>query len=171
MDRSVESPETALERFRPYLKLLARLHLDPRWRSKLDVCDLVQQTLLEALRGLNRWRGRSEGELAAWLRSILAHQLAHAVRDWTRGKRDVGREQSLDQALAESSLRLGMWLAADQTSPSARASHNEEGVRLAAALDELPEAQREALVQHYWQSRTLPQIAEQLGRSVPAVAG
>jgi RNA polymerase sigma-70 factor, ECF subfamily len=35
----------------------------------------------------------------------------------------------------------------------------------------LPEAQREALVLHYWQHMTLPALAEHLGRSSAAVAG
>ena len=160
-----------LDRFRAYLRLLARLHLDPGLRGKMDASDVVQQTLLEAYRSLHDFRGQSEAELAGWLRQILAHQLAHAVRDLRRAKRDVGRERSLEQALQASSLRLGAWLVADQPSPSAQAQHNEQAVALAAALDTLPEAQREALILHYWQGRTLPQIAAHLERTPAAVAG
>ena len=165
-----EAAGAALERFRAYLHLLARLHLDPRLRAKLSPSDVVQQTLLQAYQGLAGFRG-GEGELAAWLRRILAHNLAHAVRDLGRGKRDVARERSLDQALGQSSLRLETWLAEEAPSPAEQAQRNEQSLRLAEVLETLPEAQREAVVLHYWQDWTLADIGRHLGRTPAAVAG
>jgi RNA polymerase sigma-70 factor (ECF subfamily) len=162
---------TALERFRDYLRLLARMNLDGRLRGKLDPSDVVQQTLLQAHQALPGFRGQTDAEMAAWLRQILARNLTHAVRDFGRDRRDVQREQSLQDALDASSARLEAWLAAEQSSPSERAERNEQVVRLAAALADLPEAQREAVVQHYWQGRSLVEIGEDLGRTPAAVAG
>jgi RNA polymerase sigma-70 factor (ECF subfamily) len=160
-----------LERFRAYLRLLARLHLDPRLQGKLDPSDVVQQTLLQAHQALEQFRGTRDAERAAWLRQILARNLAMAVRDFARAKRDLARERSLEAALAESSSRLGAWLAAEQSSPSEKAERNEQALRLAEALEQLPEAQREALVLQHWQGWSLAQIGEHLGRSPEAVAG
>src|SRR5262245_25005878 len=94
-----ERPRWALERYVDYLRLLARLQLGTRFQAQLDASDVVQQTLLEAQDQLPAFRGRSEPELAAWLRRILAHNLADAVRGLTRAKRDVGRQRSLEAAL------------------------------------------------------------------------
>jgi RNA polymerase sigma-70 factor (ECF subfamily) len=160
-----------LERFRAYLRLLARLHLDPRLRGKLDPSDVVQQTLLQGYRALAGFRGKGDAELAAWLRQILARNLGHAVRDLGRARRDLGRERSLEAALDASSARLEAWLAAEQSSPSEQAARNEQLLRLAEALTELPEAQREAVVLHYWQGRSLAEIGQELGRTPAAVAG
>jgi RNA polymerase sigma-70 factor (ECF subfamily) len=160
-----------LERFRAYLRLLARLHLDRRLQGKLDPSDLVQQTLLEAYRSAHKLTGRSDAEKAAWLRQALAHQMTHAVRDLGRDRRNIARERSLEAVLAESSAQLEKWLAAEQSSPSDQAARHELSIRLAAELEALPEAQREALVLHYWQGMTLPAIAAHLGRSPAAVAG
>src|SRR5437660_1671866 len=160
-----------LERFRAYLRLLARMQLAPRLRGKLDPSDLVQQTLLQALEALDQFRGRSDAELAAWLRQILAHHLANAARDLGRAKRDVGRECSLEAALEHSSARLEAWLVAEQSSPSQQAQRKEQVLRLAEALASLPEAQREALTRRYLQSWSLDDIGRHLGRSPAAVAG
>ncbi len=55
--------------------------------------------------------------------------------------------------------------------PSQRAEKNEQALRLAQALEQLPDAQREALVLQHWQDWSLAQIGEHLGRSPEAVAG
>jgi RNA polymerase sigma-70 factor (ECF subfamily) len=160
-----------LERYRNYLRLLARLNLDPRLAAKLDPSDLVQQTLLQAFQAQGQFRGREPGELAAWLRQILARNLAHAVRDLGRARRDVHRERSLEAALANSSARLEAWLAAEQSSPSGQAERNEQALLVSEALQALPEAQREALVLQHWQGWSLAEIGQHLGRSPEAVAG
>jgi RNA polymerase sigma-70 factor (ECF subfamily) len=160
-----------LERFRDYLHMLARLQVDPRLRGKLDPSDVVQQTLLQAYQGLESFRGRSEPELAAWLRQILARVLANALRDFRRSKRDVALERSLEQAVDASSAKLEKWLAAQQSSPSQKAERLEDALRLTQSLALLPEGQREALILQHWQGWSLAQIAAHLDRSPGAVAG
>ena len=160
-----------LEAFRDYLRLLARAGLDPRLQAKLDPSDVVQQTLLEAYQALGQLRGQGREQVAAWLRQILARNLANAVRDFRRDKRDVAREQALDAVLRDSSARLDAWLAAEQLSPSARLQRQEDADRLAAALATLPEAQREVVLLRHCQGWSLADISRQVGRSPSAVAG
>jgi RNA polymerase sigma-70 factor (ECF subfamily) len=158
-------------RWRDYLSVLARAQLDPRLRAKIDLSGVVQQTVLEAYQKRAQFHAEHPAQELAWLRRILANNLADELRKLATGKRDLARERSLEAALAESSARLEAWLAADQSSPSQQAERNEEGLRLAAALEALPEAQREALVLQHWHGWSLAQIAEHLGRSRVAVAG
>jgi RNA polymerase sigma-70 factor (ECF subfamily) len=160
-----------LERCRPYLRLLAQLHQDPRLRAKLDASDLVQQTFLQAHQAAAGFRGQDEAALRAWLRQILARNLAHAARDFRRDKRDIGREQSIQASLDVSSVRLEGWLIAQQSSPSQKAVHHEQMARLADALASLSEAQREAVILHYWHDCTVAAVAEHMGRTATAVAG
>ena len=171
MNLPSEGEDRALERYREYLLMLARVQLDPRLREKLDASDVVQQTMLEAYQQQDRFRGSTEAQRAAWLRQILAHNLADALRGFRRAKRDVGRERSLQQALDQSSARIEGWLAAEQSSPSQRAMRNERVLQLAEALNTLSEPQREAVELHYWQGWSLSEIGEHLDRSTASVAG
>jgi RNA polymerase sigma-70 factor (ECF subfamily) len=159
-----------LLRYRPWLRLLARLQLDPQLQGKFDASDLVQQTLLEACRALPQFRGQTEAELVAWLRQILAHVLAHEVRRY-RGtrQRDPAREVSLEQALAESSQRLGAMLAAPGSSPSQQAVRREQEVLLAEVLARLPEDYREVIILRNLEGLSHEEIARRMDRGVGAV--
>jgi RNA polymerase sigma-70 factor, ECF subfamily len=160
----------ALERYRSWLGLLARLQVEPRFRSKFDPSDIVQQTLLEAVRDFPKFRGSSEAELAAWLRQILAHVLLHQVRHFAgAARRDLDREVSLDQALEESSRRLGDALAAPISSPSERASRHELELRLADALARLPADYAEIILLRNVEGLSHEEAAARMDRGVGAV--
>jgi RNA polymerase sigma-70 factor (ECF subfamily) len=168
---TAEADLPMLERYRSYLMLLARLRLDARLRGKLDASDVVQQTLLEAHVAAGQFRGQSPGEQAAWIRQILARNLANAVRDLGRQKRDAGRERSLNAMLDESAASLDGWLAAEQSSPSAQAQRHERAVLLAEALAKLPEHQREAVILRHFENLSLADIATRLDCTTAAVTG
>jgi RNA polymerase sigma-70 factor (ECF subfamily) len=169
--QATDLPALMPERFRTYLRMLAELQLGHGGRAKIDPSDIVQQTLLEAHRDRDQFRGGTEAEMAAWLRRLLACNLADAVRLLGRSKRDAARERSLDAAIEASSARLEAWLAAEQSSPSERAERNETILRLVEALARLPEANRQALVLRHCQGMSLAEISTQMGRTPPAVAG
>jgi RNA polymerase sigma-70 factor, ECF subfamily len=160
-----------LGRFRPYLKMLARLQFDELLQAKLDASDVVQQTLLEAHQSMAEFRGKSDREKAAWLRRILTNNLADEVRKFRRDKRDVGLEASLQASLNESAARLEKWLAIEEGTPSECAIANEQLVALGSALMELPEDQRLAVEMHHLQGCPSAVIAARMGRTEVAVAG
>jgi len=165
-------PRWQLERYRSWLRLQARqLQLDPRLRRRFDGSDLVQEALLRAHANLDAFRGTTEAELLAWLQQILGNALADEVRKARSKKRDVALERDLEGVLKESSARLEAFLAAGQPAPEEQAERHERLVRLADALDQLPEAQRDAVVHRDLQGASLAEVAGQLGRSERAVAG
>lgn len=161
------NPATAIEQLRPYLCVVARMHLDRRLWTKLDPEDLVQATLQDALVHRDQFAGNGNLELKGWLRQMLLHNIWDAVRHFKQQKRDCSLEQSLDH----SSVRLMQTLAADQSSPSQRASQNEELQRLAEALLQLTDDQQEAVILHHLHGLKLSEVAAQLDRSIAATAG
>ena len=170
MDEPDQKNGFSPDRYRSYLLLLARMQLDARPRGRVEPSDVVQQTLLEAHAQKQQFQG-DEADYLAWLRRVLANNLRDAWKALRRGKRDIARERSLDAAVEQSSARIVGWLAANQSSPSRRAIRAEEMLQLADALALLPDAQREAIVLHHLQGWTLCDVASQMGRGEPAVAG
>jgi RNA polymerase sigma-70 factor (ECF subfamily) len=159
-------------RYRHYLGVLARAQLGRHLRGKCDPSDLVQQTLLEAHRDFAGFQGRHEGELLAWLRRILAHNLFNETRRFAARQRDAAREVSLDQMRAgveQSSLALGQCLAADTASPSEAAGRHENTVRLADALARLPDDYQAVLLLRVFEGLPAEEVARRMGRSAGAV--
>jgi RNA polymerase sigma-70 factor (subfamily 1) len=161
----------ALEEFRAYLETLTFIQIDPRLRSKFGMSDIVQQTLMEAVPDLERIQALDDAGRKRWLRRMLVNNLLEEIARWRARARDPRREQPLEAAAAESSVRLQKWLAAEDTSPSERLARQEEALRLLEALSRLDARQREALVLQKYHGWTLAQIAEHLGCTPGAVAG
>jgi RNA polymerase sigma-70 factor (ECF subfamily) len=158
----------ALESFRPFLAMLVRTHLDPRLRPRVDESGLVQQTLVEAWRQMP---ALNPADRPAWLRRVMLNNLADELRRLRTGMRDWRKERVLEAAADVTSARLDKQLAAAHTSPSNKAENAEDELRLLAALAELPETQREALVLQHWQGWSVAAIADHMGKSPAAVAG
>ena len=159
-----------LVRFEPWLRLLARLEIDSRFAGKFSASDAVQQTMFEAWRGWEAFRGCGEPERAAWLRGILIRQLAHLARHFAgTQKRDVTREVTLEQSLTRSAQRLGEILVADQTTPSGIVMRQEQQLQLAEVLERLPPDYREVIILRNLEDRSHADIAQRLGRSEGAV--
>ena len=80
-----------LERYRPLLRLQARrLELDLRLRRRFDSSDLVQETMLKAHEGLDKFKGATEAELIVWLQEILGNVIS-------------------ERSVEPGALRSGMW--------------------------------------------------------------
>lgn len=163
-------PAQDLERFRAYLYLLARMQLDHRLRRDCDASDIVQTVLLKAHQNQGGFRGETAEELGAWLRQILAHTLANALRDRLRGRRDLRREVDVENALNDSSLRLTRCATSSDPSPSVLLQGKEDALRLANALTKLPEVQREAVTLRYLEELTFLEVSDLMKRSPVAVA-
>ena len=165
-----EALNQLVERYSSYLTLLARTQIGRRLQGKVDPGDVVQETLLEMHRQFPQFRGETEPELLAWMRRILAGQIALTVRRFfgTKG-RDVTLEQQLAVQLDESSQAIDGGLAASTSTPSQRASRREQAVLLAEALDKLPKDYREVIILRHLEQRSFAEVASRMGRSEDSV--
>ena len=156
-----------------YLRLLASTQIDTKLQARFSPSDVVQETFLEAHRDFGQFRGQTEAEFLAWLRRILANNLARQVeRHVLTEKRDVRREISLNQsgaAIEESTTRLDQMLADQAKSPSADVARREYAVILADQLAAMPPDYREVIVLRHLRGLPFKEVAKQMDRAHGAV--
>jgi RNA polymerase sigma-70 factor, ECF subfamily len=160
-----------LESYRPFLEVAAKQALVGAVNARCDVSDVVQETMLEATRDFDGFAGRSEPEFSAWLKGIHRRNLVEVLRRHVGAeKRSLRRERRLLVAEGSASFR---WCepVARQTSASQRMIRGEKALRLAALIELLPEAQRDAVILRHLEGLSLEEIADRLGRSLSATAG
>lgn len=173
LNRARAGDEAAAEelfgRCRNYVSLLARVQVESWLQAKVDASDLVQQTLLEAYRGLSNFRGESEGEWLSWLKQILTHNATDFVRQYKgTAKRQVQREVPIDVPGAGSSFfRRDPSDPGD--SPSQLVMQHENAIELADAVSRLSEDHQEVILLRNVQRLSFSEVSERMSRSRPAV--
>jgi RNA polymerase sigma-70 factor (ECF subfamily) len=159
-----------LASYERYLKLLAEVQLGHALRCKVDASDIVQETFLEAQRGIRRFEGTTGEQLIRWLKAILATRLANTMRHYLGTQaRDIRFEDRISQSLDQSSLSLGGILVDPHSSPSQHIVRKEQSQLVAEALLRLSRDYREVVMMRHLEGKTFPEIASSMNRSVDSV--
>lgn len=158
-----------VDAYREYLCRIARARMGGALQGVMTTSDLVQETLLDACRDFERFRGTSERELLSWLRRALLRNLADQVRRHRAEKRDRLRNRSLDELLERTGSRNYARLAAALSSPSGQASRREDIVALQNALEALSAEHREVILLRHMERLEFHAIAARMHRSEGAV--
>ena len=161
--------EALLSHYRNYLSLLARLRLDHNHQVRIDASDVVQETLLRAVRDFHAFRGNTEAEMMQWLRRILSCTMTDLLRRHRADKRDMKLERRLADELEQSSRMLDHMLAGSASSPSQTALRHERARLLADAISQLPSDLREVIILRHFENMSLAQVAERMDRSSNSV--
>lgn len=154
-------------RSRSYLGIAAAAQMETWANAKYDASDIVQQTMLEAYRGFDKFQGNTTGEWLAWLKQILTRNSADLVRQYRQAeKRQVRREVPLLGDDSHAPLREP---AASAPSPSAQFHNKELELKISDALASLDEDYRQVIVLRNLQRLSFEEVAAEMQRSRPAV--
>jgi len=163
--------ESALAEFveanRPALMAFLHSRIGSHLAKKTEAEDILQDACLEAVRSLDKAPLETWDPLH-WLFQICERKIIDAHRrHFSSQKRDASREASIPDG--SQAAGLGNLLAASMTTPSAAFSRDQRQLRMLAALDTLPEEQREALRLRYLVGLPSKEIAQKLGKTDGAV--
>jgi RNA polymerase sigma-70 factor (ECF subfamily) len=147
--------ETLISRYLPRLQRWASGRL-PRWaRDVADTHDLVQETLFQTFKRIERFESRGEGALQAYLRQAILNRIRDELRRAKRRPATSGLDSQVE----------------DQgRSPLEEAIGQEALERYEMALAKLRREDREAIVARIELGYTNEEIAELLGKPTPNAA-
>ena len=164
----MQAVDALVAKIRPYLHLLVRQKLEPHQWHKLGDSDIVQETLMRIHRALSpdsmassgQFDGRTPPQFLAWIGQIIHNVILDLERRGEAIIRDHRREVSGSKIFV--TLIKG-------SNPGLAAERAERALLLAAALERLPQRQREVLVYRFFEQLSYAEISERTGKSEGAL--
>jgi RNA polymerase sigma-70 factor (ECF subfamily) len=131
---------------------------------------VVQEALLRAVKKLDGFRGTSEAEFVGWLQKITRNALYDLIRKEIGGNR-IPPELLLRICAANSDEKtsLGGFLRDKQPGVITLIVQEEDLLRMAEAVNRLPEGERDAVIAHFILELPLAEVAKRLERTERAV--
>lgn len=140
-----------------------RSRIGTQLQKKIEPEDVLQEASIEAVRVLGQV-DLSTWDPLHWLFQICERKIIDAHRrHFASQKRDAGREAAMPAG--SDAAGLANLLAASMTTPSQAFSRDQRQLRMMAALETLPDDQREALRLRYLVGLPSKEIAQKFGKS------
>jgi RNA polymerase sigma-70 factor (ECF subfamily) len=144
-----------LERCVPALRRWAHGRLPPTARSLNDTADIVQDTVISAMRHLEAFESRHQGALQAYLRRAVMNRIRDVIRHHKRRPEVAGVSEDLQD---------------EATSPLEAAIGAENLERYESALERLKPPDREAIIGRLEMLYSYDELATVLNRPTAAAA-
>jgi RNA polymerase sigma-70 factor (ECF subfamily) len=175
--RAQEGDRAALDRLieRHQARVLAivRYRLGPRLRESVESGDILQETLLAAVKAFPSFEVRDEGSLIHWLAKLVERQIIAQADYHGAKKREAGRRVSLDRTrgnAGELSNSVPLLHPDATTPPLEKLERTEERAAVERAMDELPAEYRELILLRNYAGASWESVAESTGRPSAAAA-
>jgi len=156
-----DAAEELARRYERRVRGVVSRRLGQDLRRRLDTEDILQSTIVTALKDLPGVTYKGEKAFLAWLSTVAERQLLMNARHHHAKKRDSRRERPIDAAWG---------LPGDRTSPTKGAVRNEVSEDLKSAIAQLPERERQVVELHSFGEMRFEDIADRLGLSGKSAA-
>ena len=154
--------EELFKRYAEPVRAMARVRLDPRLRRFADSCDVMQEVLMSAFRGIDAFEMRDEASFLHWLGKNCANRIKDTARKGKRMRRDLAKEVPIDGG-DDDGFGPAAHLAADQPTPSAAFDEQEQRDLVHHVVSKLDDESRELILMRDYSEMSWQQIGEELG--------
>lgn len=156
--------EALFERYYPRVRCIVRARMGPELRRIMEADDVLQNSMIEAIRGFESYHVRDNAGFVHWLAGIVENRIRAACRDSRRGKRDRRREVALDhimQCLSTGSLSFEP--AESEPLPVEKVGNREQEEIVTQCLHELKESHREVILLRCYAGASWQETADLMG--------
>jgi RNA polymerase sigma-70 factor, ECF subfamily len=169
-----EGDRAALEKlsqtYSERVQRIVRMRMGKELRSKLESMDIVQDTLICAIRGLDRFTYTDEGDFTRWLSHITENRLRDNLDKLHADKRDIRREKPLNSDKGDGQQSRVQPIEPLYTvTPSVEIEKKEQLDRLELAMDTLKAEYKEVIVLTKIEGMSYKEAADKLGKSPNAL--
>jgi len=162
-DGSLSALGQLLDAYRGFLLCVAKEALATDVRPKLAASDLVQESLLQAVRDFPRFSGKTEAELRAWLKQVLLNNVCDAHRQYHKAeRRDVSRETPISEPNSSAS-----GLAVD-SHPLSDLATREESLLVESTISSLGDEYRQVIELRSLEGLAFEEVGRRMNRSSEA---
>jgi RNA polymerase sigma-70 factor (ECF subfamily) len=153
------------QRYHHMMVEVARRKIGPKLRLKEDPDDLAQTTFREAARDFPNYTYRGEASLVRWFQQILQNKIRDKAEFYSAGKRDLGRERSMDAPIGTSDEEGGRASEPESTdlSVTMQVTRKESLGVLRDALEELSPEHRQAITLVFFEGKQLREAGQIMG--------
>lgn len=149
---------------------MVRMRMNKELRSALESMDIVQDTLVNALRGLGGFTYKNEGDFVRWLSKIAENELRGSLRKLHADKRDIRRVVRFDSDTSATAGRdAGIPAPVGYTTPSVIMSKRDDLARLEKAIGDLKPEYRQVIVLIKIDGLSYNEMGKKLGKTDDAV--
>jgi RNA polymerase sigma-70 factor (ECF subfamily) len=148
---------------------IIRMRMGPELRTKMESMDLVQDAFISALRSLENFTYKNEGDFLRWVSKIAENRLRDNLDKLHADKRDIRQEIPLNNRSDTQETFAGISGPVDTATPSLIMSRREELNKLEKAMDKLKPEYREVITLTKIEGLSYKEAGQRLGKNADAV--
>lgn len=157
-----------MQRYLQRILRIVRMRLGPKLREKMESMDVVQEVMVRAIKGFENFEPKDEAAFLHWIGKLVQNE----IRDLADYHGAAKRNADLEIKKKENNENFGSVitnLPADSLyKPSVQFRLKDDVLKLEAALDQLPEKQKEVVIMRNFEGLTFGEIGTEMDCSEDA---
>lgn len=160
-----EALNLLLDRYIQRVLRIVRARLGPRLRERMESMDVVQEVMIRAIKAFDQFEAKNEAAFLHWISKLVQNEIRDLADYHAAEKRNTNKEFQPQKDSEKDRSVVSQIPANSIYRPSFQVRLKEDVIQLEAAMDKLPEKQKEVVILRQYEGMSFKDIGEQFGCS------